>query len=692
MGVLPLLAACVLLLNGSAAIHAPGPTAGAPRSIRNQLPKHAAPLTLRLVGGEKAAPPMVMPTEGLGEWGWGDTFDRVVYRLQNVMLSSPAYKFLTIITFMGFFIMIGASIIKAVEYLSGAEPQSWNVALFTAYSLIADAPGADAVEVEGIHVISRNIIFFFGIFTFAIVLGVITATIEQQVDFLLAANHRVVEKDHTVMLNWSERTIPIIRQIAETKGYKATPVVIMADKDVDEMRSEIEEGLGDLKLAVTVRSGCPTFVSDLEKVAIGYASQVMILNPDGQDEVTAKVQCVCSSVLQQRCQPRKKHGFGDKDLHTVVVQSAPSDLPELLGFTPVRRSQMVQRAIAGSVVGHGLSAVFTDIFTAGDGCQIYVTDLALWPWLAGQTFEQISVLFPDSVVLGWMSEAQNGKWDVDICPHNTDVATKGMKLVMLAASQHMRCSRRTPTLRAIDFVAVKSCVALARSQRGTKMSMVLNVLDGNTYLPDRISKGGDKVKVVPFSQCQELSLVQLKAMGLLNIDVLVLQHFRNEDGTVSSDSDAKVITTCKMIALLRRQAATEGKAISNLHLVACMHRAESVSLLQTVCTNPGMSVEFMNSNEVEAGAIVQMLSTPALKPVYTALLEAGSDLFLIPAPLLFTSGLTYTFSDISRIVMQRKAVAIGVKRADGNFELSPAKNKRIMLQETDQIIVVADFE
>jgi len=43
------------------------------------------------------------------------------------------------------------------------------------------------------------------------------------------------------------------------------------------------------------------------------------------------------------------------------------------------------------------------------------------------------------------------------------------------------------------------------------------------------------VKVVPFSQCQEVSLVQLKAIGVLNVDVLVLQHFRNDDGTVAAD-------------------------------------------------------------------------------------------------------------------------------------------------------------
>lgn len=53
-----------------------------------------------------------------------------------------------------------------------------------------------------------------------------------------AANHRVVERGHTVLLNWSERTLPILRQIAESRGsgYKALPVVILADRDVADMR------------------------------------------------------------------------------------------------------------------------------------------------------------------------------------------------------------------------------------------------------------------------------------------------------------------------------------------------------------------------------------------------------------------------------------------------------------------------
>jgi len=149
-----LLAVCALLLDGAEAIYAPGPTiaAGTSHSVSSrshqQLPKHSCPLALR--GGEAApATAQMLPSDGLGEWGWRDSFDRIVYRLQNVMLSSPVYKFATIIVCMGFFILVGALIIKTIEFASGSEaPQSWNTALFTAYSLIADAPGADAVSVR----------------------------------------------------------------------------------------------------------------------------------------------------------------------------------------------------------------------------------------------------------------------------------------------------------------------------------------------------------------------------------------------------------------------------------------------------------------------------------------------------------------------------------------------------------------
>ena len=86
-----------------------------------------------------------------------------------------------------------------------------------------------------------------------------------------------------------------------------------------------------------------------------------------------------------------------------------------------------------------------------------------------------------------------------------------------------------------------------------------------------------------------------------------------------------------------------------------------------------------------------MLQTPVLKPVYVSLLEAGTDLFLIPAHLMLPLDQSLSFGYISEVVMHRNAVAIGIRKGNGSFELSPHKQKKIQLSEGDQIIVIADF-
>jgi hypothetical protein len=130
--------------------------------------------------------------------------------------------------------------------------------------------------------------------------------------------------------------------------------------------------------------------------------------------------------------------------------------------------------LSGAVACHGLSAVFTDIFTAGDGGEASVIDLARFPWLEGKTFAELSALFIDSVVLGWMTE-EDGKWSTDMCPPPQAKAVKGMKLAVLAQSPSVRVLR-TPIKWEASGKAPdgKSCVSLARSQVRHR-SFLLNV-------------------------------------------------------------------------------------------------------------------------------------------------------------------------------------------------------------------------
>jgi hypothetical protein len=47
---------------------------------------------------------------------------------------------------------------------------------------------------------------------------------------------------------------------------------------------------------------------------------------------------------------------------------------------------------------------------------------------------------------------------------------------------------------------------------------------------------------------------------------------------------------------------------------------------------------------------------------------------------------------ICRVFLRVFVCAIGVRKSNGSFELSPHKQKKIKLSEGDQIIVIADFE
>eukprot|EP00802_Teleaulax_amphioxeia_P001699 Tamp_01701.p2 GENE.Tamp_01701~~Tamp_01701.p2 ORF type:complete len:388 (-),score=53.75 Tamp_01701:2603-3766(-) len=337
------------------------------------------------------------------QWSRRDNLDRLAYRLSNVMVSGPWHKFTCIMLANIILIFLGGCLLRLV---GGAS--TWDSALFKSYALLIAAPGADSVnEATWINSTAANLLFLCGIFTFATVLGIITSSIEAHVEWVLEANHRVVEKDHTVILNWSERLLPVLRQLAVARaanGYKALPVVIMADKNVGEMRELVRAGLGSLNLPVTVRQGSGTTVEDLEKVAIGHARNVLILSDDagklGDEEY--KVQWICPAVMQQRCQPARSHGAGCDDLHTLVVQPETSQLPHHLGFTAVQRMYMAQRVMSAIVFQHGISEIYYDIFTEGAGTQIYIIDTAQHPWLRSIPFGELGQHFADGVCLGWL--------------------------------------------------------------------------------------------------------------------------------------------------------------------------------------------------------------------------------------------------------------------------------------------------
>ncbi len=57
------------------------------------------------------------------------------------------------------------------------------------------------------------------------------------------------------------------------------PVVILANRPKEDMDKDCAEGLQDCDLEIHTRSGIPSSIVDLNRVAAGTAKTIMLLNP-----------------------------------------------------------------------------------------------------------------------------------------------------------------------------------------------------------------------------------------------------------------------------------------------------------------------------------------------------------------------------------------------------------------------------
>ncbi|CAN0043401.1 unnamed protein product, partial [Choristocarpus tenellus] len=135
-----------------------------------------------------------------------------------------------------------------------------------AFSLLNNAPGTSAVdETTPLATVVTNCLYMTGLFTFSVFLGVIASEISSKVDEVEKGNFRVVDSGHTLILNWNRETVPILQQIAlakrEGRQIRGKPVVVLADKDKEEMDEEIRLGFSGMEsapLTVITRRQGPT--------------------------------------------------------------------------------------------------------------------------------------------------------------------------------------------------------------------------------------------------------------------------------------------------------------------------------------------------------------------------------------------------------------------------------------------------
>ena len=103
-----------------------------------------------------------------------------------------------------------------------------------------------------------------GLFIVSALIGVIAAGIDTKLAELRRGRSIVLERDHTVILGWSDSIFTIVRELTVANESRRRPViVILADRDKVEMEEDLRAKVDDLRGTREIcRSGSPMDLDD----------------------------------------------------------------------------------------------------------------------------------------------------------------------------------------------------------------------------------------------------------------------------------------------------------------------------------------------------------------------------------------------------------------------------------------------
>ncbi len=172
----------------------------------------------------------------------------------------------------------------------------------------------------------------------------------EKIEDLKTGKSRVFESGHTLMLNWNDKSIAVIQQIALANESEGGGVmVVLSDLEKEYMEDKLENAINakenplDLMgTEVVCRQGNPILENDLKKVSANTARAVIALTPPDFDSDEADA----NMLRQVLALKALDEDFGsDGDRH-VVVELQDVDNKELI--------QMVAPDFAEVIVNHDM--------------------------------------------------------------------------------------------------------------------------------------------------------------------------------------------------------------------------------------------------------------------------------------------------------------------------------------------------
>lgn len=547
----------------------------------------------------------------------------------------------------------------------------------------------------------RIVMFFVtlgGVFIISTLIGVLTSGVESKLDSLRKGRSRVIERNHTVILGWSEQVFTLVSELAiANENQPNAVVVILGNKDKVEMEEEIASKVGSTgRMRVVCRSGDPLETSDLDIVNLNQAKSIIILSPDTDDPDSEAIKTTLAIVNHPHRRPEPYH------IVTEIIDPKNFEVARLIGKDEVSYilvGDFVARVIAQTCRQSGLSVVYTELLDFG-GDEIY---FFRHPDLIGTTYGKALNLFAGNTVLGLDTDTS----DARLNPPMDTVITPEHRLLVIAEDDDGISFSATATI-PVDEAAIS--YAAPPPPRPEKTL----ILGWNKRAPailgemDNYIAPGSEIMVV----ADLPNLAEDLADCCPNLKNGQVAH-RIADTTSRQVLDVLDIPRYDHVILLSysdvlpAQQADAKSLITLLHLrdIADHHQgsfsivSEMLDIRNRNLADITRADDFIVSNKLISLMMAQVSENKQLSEVFDDMFDPeGAEIYLKPIEQYIALEKPVNFYTLVEAARRRGETAIGYRlladardsaRAYG-IHLNPPKAEKVTFHNGDRLIVIAE--
>lgn len=615
--------------------------------------------------------------------------ERLSYRVDILMTAQPLSKLLALLLLTVFIIVLGA-----VLYGVFVDPSD---ALWVAWTYVAD-PGSHVGEQgllgRGVSVV----VTLGGLFSFALLVGLVADGIGSRVDELRKGRSRVLEVGHTLILGWSPKVVPLVRELAEANESEGGGVVvILSEREKDWMEEQVAAGVDDLQGTLVVcRTGSPMHVADLMKVAAHTARATVVVasgSGDTADDARAvrTVLALCGGLSSLA--------------GVVVVELQDPATRELVGLVGGDR---VATVVAHDMLGRlmiqcarqpGLAQVYAEMLGfAGD--EFYI---APWPEVVGLPFREARRRFPSAVVAGIYTPE-----GLLLNPPDDRVVGEQDRIVALAEDNDTwfpgPALPSTPAAPAVDRADAPMAEEVLFLGWRNNLHHMIQELDA--YVPagstltilSRLEAADREALLRDLAPLERLQIEHVvgdpasrRDLEQLEIErydaVVILAGLTAEAAGVvpfesdATDTDARSLVSLMLVRDIRRARGAD--AVTLISEVADPRTKRLISVTQVS--------DYVVSDELVSMALAAVAEDIDVESIWAELFDAdGCEVYLRPASLYVQPAASVGFQAIAERARLRGEVALGY-RSGSELVLNPKdKVAGRVWSEDDVVVVIAE--